>query len=263
MSARLMRSGVAPMTGALKIADGSVGSPAVQFNSASSSGIYKTTNGIGVSVGGTKVAEFTSSGVSRMIGELIPWARLSAPTGWVLPYGQTLSRTTYADLWTIAQIEIAGGNTFFNNGDGSTTFGIGDLRGRVVAGKDNMGGVYAGRIGNSVTGDAGTLGGTGGSESQTLGQAHLPAISPTFTGAAGSVVVDSDTSGVIVGPTKGYSYGIGANSLNGLDGSTSTRQLRSLGTFTPSGTISALGSGQSFYLMQPTMVCNYLLYVGA
>ena len=112
MSARLMRTGAAPMTGPLKIADGSVGSPGLAFNTDTTSGIYKTANGLGVSVGGVKVAEFTSSGLSRMIGELIPWTRLSAPSGWVLPYGQTLSRTTYADLWAIAQTEIAGGNTF-------------------------------------------------------------------------------------------------------------------------------------------------------
>lgn len=259
MSARLMRSGVAPMTGPLKIVDGSVGSPGLKFNTDGTVGFYKTTDGIGVSVGGTQVAEFTANGISRMIGELIPWTRLSAPDGWVLAYGQTLSRTTYADLWGIAQTEIAAGNTFYNNGNGTTTFGIGDLRGRVVAGKDDMGGSASGLL-TSIT----TLGGTAGSETKTLLQANLPAISPTFTGAAGSVTVDSNTSGVLVGATVVSFLAGGGNTITTINGSvTAPQQLRSTGSFTPSGTISALGSGSSFNNLQPTMACNYILYAGA
>src|SRR6185437_52892 len=109
-------------------------------------GFFKTANGIGVSVGGTKVAEFTAGGVSRYLGELIPYTGLTAPALTVLPYGQTLSRTTYADLWAFAQTEIAAGSAFYTNGDGTTTFGIGDMRGRVPAGKDDMGGISAGRL---------------------------------------------------------------------------------------------------------------------
>lgn len=264
MSARLMRTGVAPMTGPLKITDGAVGSPAIQFNSNGSTGFYKTPNGIGVSVGGTNVAEFTSSGASRMLGELIPWTLLAAPSGWVLPYGQTLSRTTYAALWEVAQDEIAGGNVFFNNGDGSTTFGIGDLRGRGVAGKDDMGGTAAGRLTSSISGSAIVIGGTGGSESRTLAQTNLPAISLSLNGTPASIAVDSDTSGVIVGTTNLFTVGSGTQTAMALTSSSSgARQLHSTGTFTPQGTVGPLGSGTSFFLMQPTMVCNFLLYAGA
>lgn len=64
MTARLMRSGVAPMTGALKLADGTAGAPALSFASAATRGFHKTTDGIGVDVGGTLVAEFTSAGLA-------------------------------------------------------------------------------------------------------------------------------------------------------------------------------------------------------
>lgn len=258
MSARLMRSGVSPMTGALKVADGAVGSPAVQFNTSTSTGFYKTTDGIGVAVNGTKVAEFKSSGLGRVLGEIIPWSLLSAPSGWVLVYGQTLSRTTHADLWTIAQTEIAGGNTFFNNGDGSTTFGIGDLRGRVVAGKDNMGGTSAARLKPPESGgvsDSTILGSVGGSKSQTLLTANLPAYTPSgsvSTTTSGTIPLQGNT-GVQVG---GAAY-FGRND-------TAVSQLPIAATSSSTFTGNAQGgSSAAFNLVQPTMICNYILYVGA
>ena len=38
-----------------------------------------------------------------------------------------------------ASAEIAAGNTLYTNGNGTTTFGIPDMRGRMRAAKDNMG----------------------------------------------------------------------------------------------------------------------------
>ena len=262
MSARLMRTGAAPMTGPLKIADGSVGSPGLAFNTDTTSGIYKTANGWGVSVGGVKVAEFTSSGLSRMIGELIPWTRLSAPSGWVLPYGQTLSRTTYADLWAIAQTEIAGGNTFFNNGDGSTTFGIADLRGRVVAGKDNMGGVVAGRLGSGAgfsgtdSKDPSILGAYGGRETHTITTAQLPPYTPSGTVAtstSGTVPVQGNATGTSV-PNKVY---YGKNDTAAIDLPITVSSSSSFTGNAQGGTSAAHNN------TQPTMICNYILFAGA
>ncbi len=54
-------------------------------------------------------------------------------------------------------------------GDGVTTFGIPDRRGRVSVGLDNMGGSDAGRL--SV---ANTLGGTGGVESANIALTEIP-----------------------------------------------------------------------------------------
>lgn len=254
MSARLMRSGAAPMTGALKIINGSSGSPAVQFSSAPATGWFKTLDGIGVSVDGTKVAEFTSSGVSRMLGELVPWTLLSAPSGWVLPYGQALSRTTYADLWAIAQTEIAAGNTFFNNGNGTTTFGIGDLRGRLVAGKDDMGGAAANRLTSGGTGfSTTTLGAAGGVQIVTLTTAQIPSHvhanslnDPGHTHAYTS----------FTGTQQGVS---GSQALmgNSASGTTST------GLTGISITNANAGGGEAHGNVQPTMICNFILYVGA
>lgn len=99
------------------------------------------------------------------IGMIVPTARTVAPGGWLLCYGQNVSRTTYPDLF--ARLD-----TNFGAGDGSTTFGIPDLRGRVPAGRDNMGGVNAGRLNNILS--SATLGATGGNQQHQLTIAEMP-----------------------------------------------------------------------------------------
>ena len=89
-------------------------------------------------------------------GAVIPFAGSTVPNGWLLCAGQTVSRTTYANLFAII-------GTTYGAGNGSTTFHLPDLRGRVVAGLDNMGGSDAGRLSW-----ANTLGTTGGKEVATF-----------------------------------------------------------------------------------------------
>jgi microcystin-dependent protein len=101
--------------------------------------------------------------VGMPTGAIIPFAGSTAPTGWLLCDGGStgLLRTTYAALFAVI-------GTTYGSGDGSTTFNVPDLRGRVVAGKDNMGGVAANRLSASVSGVTGTtLGAVGGSQSLT------------------------------------------------------------------------------------------------
>ena len=100
-------------------------------------------------------------------GMLMPYAGASAPSGWLLCYGQAISRTTYAALFAII-------GTTYGSGDGSTTFNVPDLRGRVIAGQDDMGGTSANRLTDQSGGlDGDTLGDTGGSETHTLTAAEM------------------------------------------------------------------------------------------
>ncbi len=149
-------------------------------------------------------------------GAVMPYAGASAPTGWILCYGQAVSRSTYADLFTAI-------STTYGVGDGSTTFNLPDLRGRVAAGKDDMGGASANRLTNQSGGLNGdTLGATGGSETHQLTEAELPSftqrnpavtVNPAFGDSAPSAVaansnttVGSDTPHNNVQPTLILNY---------------------------------------------------------
>lgn len=77
-------------------------------------------------------------GVTVPVGAVLPYAGHAAPTGWALCDGAAVSRTTYAKLFIVLA-------TTYGAGNGSSTFNLPDLRGRVVAGDDDMGGVDSGR----------------------------------------------------------------------------------------------------------------------
>lgn len=55
------------------------------------------------------------------LGTILAFGGTTAPAGWMLCQGQTISRTTYAELFAII-------GTAFGSGDGSTTFNLPDLR---------------------------------------------------------------------------------------------------------------------------------------
>lgn len=104
----------------------------------------------------------TTTGFLVPTASIMPFAGSSSPAGWLLCYGQAVSRTTYSDLFSAL-------STTYGSGDGSTTFNIPDLRGRSVFGKDDMGGSSASRITNGVCGITGTtLGASGGDQNMQL-----------------------------------------------------------------------------------------------
>lgn len=78
-------------------------------------------------------------------GSVLPYAGNAAPTGWLLCFGQAISRTSFATLFDVI-------GTTYGAGDGSTTFNLPDMRGRVAAGKDDMGGTDAARLTVTLTG---------------------------------------------------------------------------------------------------------------
>lgn len=106
----------------------------------------------------------SSSQLAVPTGMMMPFAGASAPSGWLFCTGAAVSRTTYSALFNVI-------GTVFGTGDGSTTFNLPDMRGRVGVGRDDMGGTSADRITASW---ADSTGGTGGSESVTLTTDQMP-----------------------------------------------------------------------------------------
>lgn len=114
-------------------------------------------------IGQTQKASDKGSELGSIIpvGVMLPYAGITAPTGWVFAYGQQVSQTgTYAKLYAAIS------TTYCTADHGGTctggNFRLPDLRGRVVGGKDNMGGSSASRITSAKTIDGTVLGKTGG-----------------------------------------------------------------------------------------------------
>ncbi|HEX5676413.1 MAG TPA: phage tail protein, partial [Alcanivorax sp.] len=111
------------------------------------------------------------------------------PNGWLFCDGRAVSRTTYAALFTAI-------GTKYGAGDGSTTFNLPDLRGRVPAGRDNMGGTAANRLTTAGSGvDGVALGAAGGSETHVLTGLQMPSHSHSIrvnaSGTGGSAFVET------------------------------------------------------------------------
>lgn len=249
------------MTAPLRLADGSASAPGLAFASNPGTGLFKTAAGVGVAIGGVKVGELSFL-LPVGLGP-VPWSGSAAPAGWVLCYGQTLSRTAYPDLWTFAQAEIAAGNTLYNNGNGTTTFGIADLRGRVVAGDDNMGGTAAGRLTTAGGGvDGATLGAVGGTQTQTLALGQLPTGITSVNGAQGITVnfggnVPMSGGGwfpLNVPNTGGFAGIYGPSGVSYASGATTSNSI----AVTSNNT-----SGSAHPNVQPTIVSNFILFAGA
>ena len=85
-------------------------------------------------------------------GAVIPYAGSSAPDGWLLCDGRTVSRTTYAALFAVI-------GATYGAGDGNTTFALPNLQGRVAAG----------------TSSSHPLASKAGADSKQIARANLPA----------------------------------------------------------------------------------------
>ena len=174
----------------------------------------------------------TVGGASAPVGTVMPTALATAPVGWLLCYGQAVSRTSYASLFNAI-------GTTYGAGDGSSTFNLPDLRGRVVAGKDNMGGTAASRLTSAGSGVNGSVIGASGGNQLSQGHNHAVVAGSNLTGTVGSR----------------NALGDGVNGSVG--GNVSTRPYANFVSVENVST-STFGSGNS-QNVQPTLVLNYMI----
>ena len=178
--------------------------------------------------------------VAMPTGAVVPFGGSSAPTGFLLCSGQAVSRSTYSALFGVI-------STTYGAGDESSTFNLPDLRGRVVAGQDDMGGSSADRL-TGLTGgvDGDTLAATGGAETHVLTTAQLA----THTHGA----------------TKFYNSDPGlTNTRFSLVTEQTDREDSFPGYQTTTGDtnniISTTGSGSAHNNVQPTIILNYIIKI--
>lgn len=166
------------------------------------------------------------------IGQLIMFGGNFAPRGWALCDGQLLPIAQNQALFSIL------GTTY--GGDGRTTFGLPDLRGRVP--------IHAG-TGPGLT--AKRLGAKGGVETVTLNVNQIPSHNHGLTNAnvkvggegKGAVKTDNPSGAFISSIAGGFTTSAGAGSLGG----------------SPNGPSDAAGGGTSHENMAPYQVVNYII----
>lgn len=153
--------------------------------------------------------------VINLTGFIQMFAGSSAPTGWLICDGSAISRTTYADLYNVI-------GTIYGTGDGSTTFNIPDLRGRIG-------------VGESSDTEFNTLGKTGGSKTHILTIDEMP----SHTHAA-------------INYTMGYTGGsqTGYNTL-----------INGVATSDTGNAVKSTGGGQAHNNLQPYITINYIIKI--
>lgn len=160
----------------------------------------------------------------------------SPPANCLFCYGQELLRADYPELFAVIGTNAGPGN-------GSTTFNLPDYRGRVGAGRDDMGGVAAGRLTSTTIPSAG-MGIAGGLEVHQLTIAQIPAHNHT--------VNDPGHTHSYQGLAAGSGVGSG-NFRTGFETTTGA---------SPTGiSINNTGGSEGHNNVQPTIICNKIMRV--
>lgn len=266
LTGSIAADGQTTITGALRHASGISLLPGQAFAAEPSTGFFfKSTGVIGVSTAGEEVldislAQFDATGNPFIfpsgynpnpVGMIMDWPGTTAPSGWLFPFGQVLSQTTYAALFAVL------GTMYNTGGEGAGNFRMPDLRGRASFGRDDMGGSAANRITNANSGIVGTtLGANGGSPNVTISQANLPAVTlnTAIASGQGPHVHGSQTAGEANGTTVPFGA---PGSIPGFNIGGVPATLPAMTGTTPLG-----GSGTALITMPPALILNKIIFTG-
>lgn len=147
------------------------------------------------------------------VGSWLQYSGSSAPIGYVLASGLTIGNADsgatgranadclalFQHLWntysnTICPVSGGRGLTALADFDADKTITLLDAKGRLLAGKDDMGGTAANRLTTAKSGiDGGSLGATGGTEEVMLAQSDLPNETLSVSGTTGNAGAHTHT----------------------------------------------------------------------
>lgn len=182
-----------------------------------SQNIYTYNGATLISVGGGA----GGSGDSTPIGTVQAYAGSTAPNGYLLCDGSAVSRTTYKELFQVI-------GTTYGTGDGSTTFNLPNIKGKVVVMQDA----------NDT--DFDTLGETGGEKKHTL----------TIDELAGH----QHNQVLVTGIPFGFNAPSGTGAFNVSVSGSAESGVNNLYT-------NSVGGSQPHNIVQPYIVLNYIIKV--
>lgn len=171
------------------------------------------------------------------IGTILPWAPNFAPQNWALCNGQLLPISNYQALFSI--IGTAYG------GDGRTSFGLPDLRGRMPIGMGQGPGLTPRAIGQQF-----------GHETTQLQQQNLPAHSHTLTAS------NTPSSSLSQAPAAGWTLGAADASTGGRTPTLTPVMMygpSSPADPVPSAPTSSVGGNEPVGIMPPALCINYII----
>lgn len=270
ITASIAADGQTTITGQLKFPSGTAGAPSHTFAADLTTGMYYPgTKLLGFSAGGVAAFSFDlnqagagqdgsifrygNGAIPTPVGVKSDFAGSTAPAGWFLCYGQAVARASYPELFTVI-------GTAYGSGDGVTTFNLPDERGRVGAGKDDMGGTPANRLTSTYFGTAATvLGAVGGLESNTLTSDTIAAHTHTGTTNAENATHNHTLPWQVSPSLASISGGAGLQVI--ITTGTSTTSTESA-THAHAFTTNSGGTGNPHANVQPTIVYNKIIFAG-
>ena len=193
--------------------------------------------------------------MDTFIGQIIMFAGNFAPRDWAFCDGQLLQISENQSLYSIL------GTTY--GGDGRTTFGLPDFRGRVPIGKGQGNGLTTRRMGEQI-----------GIEDVTLSTAQMPihshAAETTISGSSVTAKLKaSSAEGTTNVPLNNYlakPSNIGLQSINMYDSSADIEMASDaieidLSAVTANTTSDDTGGNSAHNNIQPSLVMNYIICV--
>ena len=150
------------------------------------------------------------------IGAISLWGTTSAPTDYLLCDGTAVSRTTYSALFTLL-------STTYGVGDGSTTFNLPNLKGKVPVGY------------NASETEFDSMGETGGEKTHTIATPELP----------------SHTHSVVLAGRNANGWDAAAQFVQGSSDAGGSGNI----TFTSA----TAGSGTAMNVLQPYITLTYII----
>lgn len=189
--------------------------------------------------------------VVGMAGTIQMFAGSTAPTGWLMCDGSAVSRATYATLFAVI-------GTTYGVGDGSTTFNLPDMRGRVAVGVGN---------GTATEHTNHTLGEQGGREN-AITPYHAHTVTATqsgvsITGGSHSHALSGNNKTVQSGSNymRPKTYSTSESTVSGYTTS-STTHTHTLPAHTHTISYAGTNGEATGANMQPYLAINYIIATG-